>query len=601
MSISHRKAFELFHKGMHSRLQFGTGELRADRLGAEALAGLQPDQRAELQTHWAKCPECKQDLALSFRLRREAQQRWPLTVTPRRSASEILGVIQDEQHTSARVARLLTPLRIALLAVFLLGVILAFSWVINVLRPLPTGSTLPGSTPQPTWTALPSPTQAESQPVITKTQAEPLILGGVFEMNRWSPDGRYLPIIKTEPSPDSSSDRVYTSLHFFDAQNGQVCQAGEPLLGTRFEPDSLVWLPEGKLLEASHNVLSLYTPCSEQVEDISALFADQIIAVSNPSQTSEHLVLTGEQAYWIFDPVSRNVLQLTELVPSQGGSDQIFSSPSGQAIAISQPAESGSQISLVDLQNGQILEQIMVPIGTGQFAAWLDWLLDDVILVYGGPHLSSVLVERQPNGSARLTPVLKDIFGLGAQSPDEIMAQGGYGDQQRGIYHLTQALRSPQERALFIYHSDGNRVEKLPHDLDTFLFLPDGEAENMFRLEDTPSYTDIFQLVWVDDATRQNQQLTVQGHTPRQYPQIAYAWDPATRRMAFGSTQGVSLVSIDDGRLIEFWNLEGAQDSGYTSLSLSPDGKTLAVQAMLARSTQFGPPESAFYIITLPP
>ena len=43
MSISHRKAFELFHKGMHTRLQFGTGELRADRLQAEALAGLQPD------------------------------------------------------------------------------------------------------------------------------------------------------------------------------------------------------------------------------------------------------------------------------------------------------------------------------------------------------------------------------------------------------------------------------------------------------------------------------------------------------------------------------------------------------------------------------
>ena len=38
MSISHRKAFELFHKGMHTRLQIGTGELRADRLQAEALA-----------------------------------------------------------------------------------------------------------------------------------------------------------------------------------------------------------------------------------------------------------------------------------------------------------------------------------------------------------------------------------------------------------------------------------------------------------------------------------------------------------------------------------------------------------------------------------
>jgi len=352
---------------------------------------------------------------------------------------------------------------------------------------------------------------------------------------------------------------------------------------------------------ASQVDLSIYTPCSEQVEDISALFNDQIKAVSNPSKTSEYLVLTGEQAFWIFEPVSRNALQLTELVPSRSGRDHIISSPSGGAIAISQSVESGSQISLVDVQNGKILEQINVPLGTEGYASWLDWLLEDVILVYGGPYLSSVLVERQPNGSARLTPVLEDIFGLGAQSPNEIMAQGGYGDQQRGTYLLTLAVRSPQERALYIYHSDGNRVEELPHDLDTFLFLPDGEAVNMFRLEDTPSYTDTLQLVWVDDPARQNHQLTVQGHTPRQYPLITYAWDPATQRMAFGSTQGVSLVSIADGRLIEFWSLEGAQDSGYTNLSLSPDGKTLAVQAMLARSTQFGPPESAFYVITLPP
>jgi hypothetical protein len=71
--------------------------------------------------------------------------------------------------------------------------------------------------------------------------------------------------------------------------------------------------------------------------------------------------------------------------------------------------------------------------------------------------------------------------------------------------------------------------------------------------------------------------------------------------MAFGSRQGVSLVSIEDGGLIEFWSLEGAQDSGYTHISLSPDGKTLAVQALLDSPNQLGHPGSAFYIITLPP
>jgi dipeptidyl aminopeptidase/acylaminoacyl peptidase len=598
MTISHRKAFELFHKGMHTRLQFGAGELRADRLQAEALAGLEPEQRTELQIHWDDCLECIQDLVLFVSLRREALQRWPLTVTPKYSVSEILNSIQDRQHVSSKI---LAPLRVVLLVALLLGGVLALSWIINTVRPRPSGSAIPSSTIQPTRTPQPAPTQTESQPAFNKTPVEPLILGGLFEMNHWSPDGRYLQIIRVDPSPDQSSDRVYSSLHFLDAQSGQVCQSGEPLLGTQFEQDSLNWLPDGKVLVASQDDMSIYTPCSPQVEDISALFTDQIQNVRKPHLSSDYLVLTGQQSFWIFEPVSRDVRQLDGLAPSRSGRDHIFSSPSGEAIAISQAVETGSLISLVDLQNGQILEQINVPLGTEQFAAWLDWLLEDVILVYGGPNLGSVLVERQPNNSARLTPVVEDLFGLDSLSLGEITAQGGYRDPQRGIYYLTLATRSPEERALYIYHSDGSRVEEIPHDLDTFLFFPTGEAVNMHRLEDTPSFSNLLQLVWVDHPTRGSQQLTVQGHTPRQYPQVTHAWDPTTQRMAFGSTQGVSLVSMDDGQLIEFWSLDGALDSGYTNLSLSPDGITLAVQALLDNATKVGQPESAFYIITLPP
>jgi hypothetical protein len=200
-----------------------------------------------------------------------------------------------------------------------------------------------------------------------------------------------------------------------------------------------------------------------------------------------------------------------------------------------------------------------------------------------------------------LTPVLKEIYGLEIQPPAMITTEGSYGDPQRGIYHLVLAYRSPQERALYLYHSDGNRLEKLLHDFDTFLFFPDGQAVDIFRLEDTPTYNDNYQMVWVDDASRPSRQLVVQGHTPRQYPQLTYAWIPSADRIAFGSTQGVSLVSIEDGRLIEFWSLEGAQDSGYTDLSLSPDGKTLAVWAQIGTSgTAYGI-DSMLYMVPLPP
>ncbi len=43
-------------------------------------------------------------------------------------------------------------------------------------------------------------------------------------------------------------------------------------------------------------------------------------------------------------------------------------------------------------------------------------------------------------------------------------------------------------------------------------------------------------------------------------------------RIAFASAQGISLVSIPDGKLLRFWDLSGARN---VSLTLSPDEKYL--------------------------
>jgi len=606
MSISHQKAFELLLRGMTARLRFGVSQLPAERLQSEALAGLEQEQRSELQAHWAICPECSGDLTLYARLREEYLQRWPPTVAPRRSVGEVLRSVQVRRRVSARVGQLLVPLRLALIAVLSLGAILTLSWVFKSLRPQP--AILPGvGTPsaQPDLTVLPTST---AQPSIPKTPLEPLLPKGVWEMGGWSPDSHYLLLVQRGPASGTTSDRIYSSLYFLDAQIGQVCQSGEPVLGSQFDRSAIAWLQDGRLLAITSKDVSIYTPCSPQVESISSLFGDQIKVVEGNGRNSARLVLTGEKAYWIYDTASGNAFRLLQPVPSQSGARHIFWSPDRHAIAISQPVVpvdpatgSGSLIWLVDVQSGQLLEQIPVPLGTQEYAAWVDWVLEDVLLVYGGSAKSSVLVERQPGGPPRLTPVFKEIYGLEIQPPAMITTEGSYGDPQRGIYHLVLAYRSPQERALYLYHSDGNRLEKLLHDFDTFLFFPDGQAVDIFRLEDTPTYNDNYQMVWVDDASRPSRQLVVQGHTPRQYPQLTYAWIPSADRIAFGSTQGVSLVSIEDGRLIEFWSLEGAQDSGYTDLSLSPDGKTLAVWAQIGTSgTAYGI-DSMLYMVPLPP
>jgi hypothetical protein len=68
------------------------------------------------------------------------------------------------------------------------------------------------------------------------------------------------------------------------------------------------------------------------------------------------------------------------------------------------------------------------------------------------------------------------------------------------------------------------------------------------------------------------------------------------KQIAFGSTQGVSLVSTIDGSLLGFWRLEGSDGMQNVSLSLAPGGKTLAAQVLFGSGSASGP-DAILYII----
>lgn len=596
MSISHRKAFDLWMKGIDARQHFGTGALQEARLPEQALSGLEGEERRQFQSHLAVCPQCGQDLRMFVRLQTELHQRWLQAGEPHRTAGELLQTIQNRQQATSRMSRLWVPVRLVAFTFLLVSAVLVLSWILSFLRPEPI--TLPVASPTILSTRYsPQPTQTVT-PEIPKTLIQPVIPAGLIEFEGWSPDSRYVLITQHALSGEANSDRMYSSFFFYDTGHRQICPAGQPLLGSAYNRGSMDWTPDGRLLVISPKDVAIYTPCTQDVELITGLFDEPLQSVASSRGKSQFLLLGGKKSYWIYNTASGRVSRLEELIPNGGSADHIAWSPSGKEAAFSQPMEAGSQISLVDLQTGRLLEQVPFSSGTRQSAAWIEWMLPDVLMVYGGPDKTSLLLERQPGGLTKVTPNWNDRMGIELQKPGMVAAEGSYGDLQRGIFHLVLAYDTPEKRFIYLYHSDGNRLVTLTRDLNTILLFPDGQSMPLNILENEPAYNDVFHLIWVDNPSQSSSQVRVQGHTPRQYPQLTNAWDARSGRMAFGSTQGVSLVSLSDGHLVKFWKL-GGHESSFTSLYLSPDGKNLAVHANIGSGSQYGI-ESEVYMIALP-
>jgi hypothetical protein len=74
-----------------------------------------------------------------------------------------------------------------------------------------------------------------------------------------------------------------------------------------------------------------------------------------------------------------------------------------------------------------------------------------------------------------------------------------------------------------------------------------------------------------NDETR----LKVEGHFPRAHPQMFPRYLPATSELVFSSSQGISLISIPDGKTTGFWEL--ASNADYFSVIPSPNGEALVI------------------------
>jgi hypothetical protein len=438
--------------------------------------------------------------------------------------------------------------------------------------------------PAPTREPLPT-----SVIPIPRTPVHPLLRARSITVGTWSVDGKYLLVGSLEASDDPPS----TTLHFMSAESGELCQATKKYPGTPNLRQHHAWLPDGRLLFISEaGEMDLLTPCEAGRERLTDRYPAKFSQVAAYEGTSGRILLQNEESFWILDGDSLAAQQIPELSPNpyELHWDHCAWSPGGERVAISRlngrDRKAGSTLYLVAGDSGEVVKSLPLEYASDQSAPRVEWLTKDELLLFTGGVLAVVDFRSDP---PNIRHMLKDVFALDISYPDDVSAMSSIVDQSGRGYHLAVRVNHPRNQDVYLYHSETASIKVLRHEVDTILFFPDGEWTELPRLEKVPTYQDEYELVWVD-TPQDPRRLVAQGHTPRDYPRLYARYLPQSQQIAFSSSQGISLVSVPDGELLCFWELVGGEDSRYTDVLATPDGKALVAVAE----------GDALYLIPLP-
>ena len=538
---------------------------------------LNPVQRAELQAHLPTCPSCQADLQLYQGLRAQSSQRW-LAVTAPVALDKVLRGAQRR----AGLRRLALPLQAAIWIGFALLMLVLFQWIFTKMNPAP--AILPSSSPSPiSLTPESTPTAIGNEAV--KIPVDPLWRGDPLSSGSWSPEDDYL-FIPLMDSPPPGGDRRTTSLHFISAATGEDCPASETFLGAQGY-QSYAWLDNERVLfiDKEGRVL-LFTRCQPGSQDISGLFEETLVRVAMPFSNQElastgPLLLEAPSAYWLLDPVTLQARALADPVPSPEQVDSFAWAPSGHRISVIQTVAGKPELSrlvLLDLDSGNVLYQIEIEASVEVGTPLVEWLGPERPFIWSmeseGPLMIDLSVE-----TPLQVHVLPDLFGLDMTYPDDISSMGVFYSITNGSYHIVVNMNLPEDKSIYLYHGEDGKVEKLAGDRQVLMILPGDQLMPLIPLQDTPTYDDEYDLVWVDKPEQPQIHLQVSGHTPRNYPNLQCRLRPGGTGMLFGSTQGISLVGLPGGETQAFWQLTGAENATLPTLLLTPDAQGLIVFA----------------------
>jgi hypothetical protein len=552
----HRRAFKLYL-------------MEQDRLS------LDPAQHAELDAHLSTCPACREDVKLYRGLRAQAGVRW-LAAPPPEAAQRVLESLR--RHTQLRHVTL--PLRALTWTLVALLALLVVQWIFTSLRPTP--AVLPFANPTPeraTDTPTPTSTPSALGEITGKIPVISILGGESAGWGIWSPGADYF-LIPLMEAPVPGSDRRSTRLHFVNTSTGEDCPASESFLGGQGY-QNYAWLDNERVLYIDKNGRPLlFTACQEGFLDLSDRFDEPLSRIALPVNFPElthqgPLLLEGPSAYWLLDPAALQAKRLADPCPSPDLADSFAWLPSGDQISVLQliPGDSGtSRLVILDLNSGEVMRSLVIEASEEGRAPIVEWMGPEHPFAWGFGAGGPLLVDLSGD-PPRQVHVLPELLGLDLAYPDQIFSMGAFYAPEDGDFHIVVHTNLPEDKSIFIYHSESGGVDQLDGDRRVILFLPGDQRMTLVPLEDTPTYDDGYDLVWVDKPGQPQVHIQVAGHTPRNYPNLASRLLPGGKRMLFGSTQGISLVGIPGGETLAFWQLVGAEDALLPTLSLAPDGR----------------------------
>jgi hypothetical protein len=310
------------------------------------------------------------------------------------------------------------------------------------------------------------------------------------------------------------------------------------------------------------------------VEDIAPESGALLVEILAHDANGTRIVAKSADEFRIFDAGTLTWRLIPGVTPNpyEANWDHADWQPDGEQLAISRlngrDASDGSTLYLVAGDTGAVLRSLPLREATDQSAARVDWLSPRELLV--GTGVGRILdFGTDPPESV---DVGTEVFDLDLDSPQDVDGHGWEVDWGGESYVLTLQADRGEGQAVYLYRSTTGAIEVYEEEAGLLLLFPNGEMQQWTQLETTGSGLDEFVVIDVEEG-EVHPPVTIEGHTPRDYPRLSMAYLAASARLAVASSQGVSLHTLPDGEMITFWRLAG---EGFgPSLRAAPDGSAL--------------------------
>ena len=419
----------------------------------------------------------------------------------------------------------------------------------------------------------PTPVPLPTSVVTTQRETvQPIVSARAVSIGKWSPDGIYLVF----GLPEISGNQSVTSLSFLKADTGEICPVDDTQWVTVMDYDlreHFAWLPDGRLLYVpASGDMTLLSPCELDSVALTGSYPVTFTHALDYHVGSGRVLLKNQTSFWILDGHSLEAIQIPNVTPNpfEAHWDHFDWSPEGNRLAISRlngrAAKEGSTLFIMNGITGAVEHELPMEAASDQSAPLVIWTSEEELLFNGNNALFLIDFRSNP---PKFTDVLRDIFLLDISYPNDVSTFAWEGN------HISIRVNHPRNQGIYIFHPETGQVEILqPKSASPLFFFPNGEMVEMANFLAEPS-EDKYELIWVDVPDAPSQMITVQGHLPRNYPNLFPRYLPESSKLAFSSSQAVSVVSIPDGETLGFWELTGG--GGFSTYVLPPSAHEVLV------------------------